>query len=123
MIAASLVACGHEVSDGEPTAIATDINERICGACAHAASLEQMAREDRWGGYLSMDGKAITTWDGRPLGTVTRSVVRRVGFRGYASRRPERVYFTIRDAHGAMWHGQSQGNGMVASLRRGKGAQ
>lgn len=65
-------------------------------------------------GYLSSDGKTLTTFTGDTLAHVTWSSVAHLsGFYGVEYRR---TYFRARDALGRVWYGNGLGRGMFARM-------
>jgi len=117
--------CGHKPTprDGISTGTATLPDEReVCYACADSWQRARMRETGELFAYLSTDGTAIQTWSGGDLITITAKSVRRVGFRDYSSKRPERWYVTRRDADGNVWHGQGPGPGMYCRMKRARRA-
>lgn len=90
-------------------------DDRVCTTCADELERETLKDATAHCGYVSCDGKEWTTWTGGKLGRVVLT-----GKRHPWSR--ERYYVTVRDVHGAWWHGTA-GKGMWASLRRTKGGK
>lgn len=76
---------------------------------------DQMRHTDIVVGYLSGDGKRVTTWSGGTLVAVAVHYERRVGFGG------ARTYWNAIDSDGCRWYGSSAGTGMVTTMRRAKG--
>ncbi len=112
------LSCGHEPSphDTHTTGTAfTPKGREICWACADDAARDHMRRGRDTVGYMSQDGKAINTWSGGVLATVTSRNVRRVGFHS-----TERTYWKATDATGKHWYGSSAGFGMFTTMRRAK---
>lgn len=62
-------------------------------------------------GYLSADGKRLTTWKGATLGDVLY-INERAG-RGLSGL----THIRVRDVHGAMWYGKGAGRGMWVTVR------
>lgn len=113
------LSCGHAPTEPRPAhttgyAVASD-GRKMCFACADDAERAALRRATRFTAYLSGDLARVTTWPGGELATVTSHVVRRVGFGGAT-----RVYFRAVDGGGSVWHGQSAGPGMVATMRLSK---
>lgn len=109
--------CGHTFDrDAAPftdgSAILDD-GSRICYDCATAADRSAMRDAtpgDRFTAYVSSDGRTLTSWPGRELGTVV----------GWGERHPwsnSRRYVSVRDVNGGRWRGTAE-PGMWASLRR-----
>jgi hypothetical protein len=87
---------------------------RLCFDCCNAGERAEFAAAETYCAYMSSDGRAITTWPGGELATVTYSARHRGGFGG--------EYFTV-DAtapDGARWYGRGGGPGMFVRLRRRK---
>jgi hypothetical protein len=87
----------------------------ICYPCADAMQRGELVTAIRFFGYL--DGRAIQTWTGGHLMTVTER---------WSHKRPrswlssEVVYVRAVDVHGNRWHGSGPGDGMYVRLRRSK---
>lgn len=116
--------CGHPPTPQPPGTGGTGTahfpdGRTACYACSDDHERVRLATAVKVYGYLSGDGRAIMTWPGGNLASVTTSTTRRVGFRAGNGKRPERVYFTAVDASGTAWHGQSAGPNMCATMRRG----
>jgi hypothetical protein len=112
--------CGHKPTPrtGIGTGYATtDDNRLVCYDCANSHELYRMNAADNFMGYLSSDGKNITTWTGFKLATVTHSRVRSNG--GFAAS-STRVYFNAVDAMGNRWYGSGPGGGMYCRIHRRK---
>lgn len=104
-------ACGYAV---------TPNNEMLCFPCADADQRESLETGNRCVGYLSADGKSLTTWTGGILGKVTDwnpCKLTRVSYTHGKSYRSVRVT----DCHGSEWYGRGS-PGIAISLRRIKGA-
>jgi len=87
--------------------------DKICRTCSGKFETETLADPNvtRFVGYLSSDGKSLSTWDGTILGRASK------GAQHPWSR--ERFYVRVTDVHGGKWHGTAA-PGMWASLRRVK---
>lgn len=111
--------CGHAPSPHNPfttgTAHTSDGRE-ICWDCAEREEKADLATARHHFAYLSGDGRTVTNWPGRILGTVTSETIRRVGF-GYKA---TRTYLRVRMFDGSLWHGTSPGRGMYCRLYRNK---
>jgi len=110
--------CGKAcVADGFAAGYAvTNDNRRICYGCANEREKADFAKSEAYFAYMSGDGKAVTTWTGERLATVTYSRRHRGGFGG--------EYFTL-DAtapDGSRWYGRGAGPGMYCRLKRRKSA-
>lgn len=93
----------------------------LCYACADDRHRAELLTEHETGGYLSGDGKTITTWTGGVLMHVTSTKTARVGFRDVTGRRPIRYYLQATDVHGAHhWTGTGAGPEMYVRMRRAK---
>jgi len=110
--------CGH-VDDWGGTASCRDRHGgSLCRACAHASDLATfLASEDRAFGYVSGDGKHVTSWGGGNLAIITpcSKVRRRYTPSGGMY---EQQTFRARDATGRMWAGVGPGPNMYAKLKR-----
>lgn len=109
-----ILSCGHTPSLHENfttgTAHLPDGRE-ICYACADEMQRADLLTSDRFTGYVSSDGKCLTTWTGGRLGSVS------IGHRHPWSR--ERSYIRAYDLHGQTWHGTGA-PGMWCNLRKCK---
>ena len=108
--------CGHPPSEHGPhtTGYGTDrdTGATACYECTTVrdlATMREAAPGDRFGAYLSSDGRMLTNWPGGKLGSVT------IGNPHPWS--SERTYIRVVDAHGGRWYGTGA-PGMWASLRR-----
>lgn len=88
--------------------------KRVCYPCADIRQRNELATADHYFGYLSNDGRQITTWTGGDLLNVTSSSTREVGFGG------ARTYFRAVGPDGVLWYGNSPGRNMYARLHRSK---
>lgn len=88
---------------------------KVCYGCSYELELADLKVSDDVFGYLSGDGRTITTWTGDQLMTVVnRKVVERcTPTGGYNSVH----YLTARDLDGFLWHGQGSGRGMSVRMR------
>lgn len=114
-----ILSCGHHPSPHDQhttgTAHCPDGRE-ICWACADAEQVAALKdRSKPAGGYLSQDGRTLTTWTGGKLGDVVRSTpVRLARWSHWHGRTIQAI--RVRDVHGAMWYGRTS-PGMCVSLR------
>lgn len=110
--------CNGLFSDSDPFGEDHEGNMH-CYGCCHARDLEQLRDRSRpFLGYVNGDGQRFTNWPGRELGRVVASSRYRGGWQG------SWIYcYTIRDAHGAYWHGRGPGPGMHLKIRASKGYQ
>jgi hypothetical protein len=67
-------------------------------------------------GYVSGDAKAITTWPGIMLATIT-SIRTHKGRRGYIGR-GSYITYRAQAGDGSMWYGRAEGTHMVTTMRR-----
>jgi hypothetical protein len=102
--------------NGVTTGYATlrDSGERICYACADAQQRADMLTADKYGVYLSSDGKTLTTWTGGELARVTSETTSRTGFHGTKLTHIRAV------GAGAKWYGKGAGRGMCLTIHRAK---
>lgn len=111
--------CGHvpTVDAGVGTGYARHAvtNKTMCYGCADSQAAADMSAEDKYGAYLSGDGKNITTWSGGVLARVTYEGKARTGFHD-----SEITYLRARDANGATWYGRNGGRGMCVTIKRAK---
>ncbi len=112
--------CGHpESPHSECTrGYGTDSAGRThCYACCAARDRESLRTDDRFFGYISGDGRSLSTWPGDVIGRVESW-----GAVHPWTRRScwgERKYVRIVDCHGGRWHGTGA-PGAYANLRRVK---
>lgn len=94
----------------------------ICYPCADKSQIADLIGATRAGGYISSDGKRLTTWTGGTLGTVIQKTETALPFgRTYSWVHGKHYFqFRIRDVHGQYWHGKSS-PGLCITLRRIKG--
>jgi hypothetical protein len=108
--------CGADcIPNGCATGYAQTVDGRtICYPCADALQRAELAVADSFCGYMSGDGRRITTWTGGSLATVTQRARHRGGFGG--------DYWTFRavSPDGARWYGRGAGPEMFARLKRSK---
>ena len=84
---------------------------KICYACSDKREIEHLKTATTFLGYVSSDGRNLTTWPGGILGTVS------FGRLHHWSR--ERYHVRAYDLHGNAWHGTGA-RGMYCTLRRCK---
>ena len=72
-------------------------------------------------GYLSSDGRAITSWDGAQIMIVTRWKDARSGFRTAAGRRAIVRAVWAKTSDGRSWYGKGSGAGMAITMRETSG--
>lgn len=99
-----------------------DSDALICYPCADKSQIADLIGATRAGGYISSDGKRLTTWTGGTLGTVIQKTETALPFGRTNSWVHGKHYFQfrIRDVHGQYWHGKSS-PGICITLRRLKG--
>lgn len=83
----------------------------VCYACADKRQAADLITENRFTGYVSCDGRSLTTWSGGTLGRIF------LGSLHPWSR--ERRYLSATDIHGQRWHGTGA-PGMWCDLRKCK---
>ena len=93
-----------------------DSDDMHCYECCTENDKQSMQTANRFGGYLSGDGRHFTSWPGGILGTVCRESTSRTGRHG-----TELTHVQVRDVHGKYWHGKGAGRGMCVTLTRCKG--
>lgn len=117
-----MVDCGHYVTPGHfyangvpmttGYARAADTDARMCYSCADDMQRTELATADRFTGYLSADGRSVTTWTGGTLARVTEH---------WTSRAAHKTYVRAVTPDGARWHGQGPAeSGTYVNLRRCK---
>jgi hypothetical protein len=117
-----VLSCGHRPSphDSHTTGTARIPMEggaraEVCWSCADDHIRGLMRSGAMVVGYLSEDGKSLTSWSGGKLADVTGIVERRgVGFGGGT-----RTYWSA-IGEGRKWYGSSTGRGMVTTMRARK---
>lgn len=103
------------VGIGGPSGYAIRRNgERICYPCSDAGERATFATADVFIGYVSSDGKSITTWPGGFLARITCMSRIRSGAGG--------AQYSVNAVapDGSQWYGRNEGAGMVIRLRRKK---
>jgi hypothetical protein len=83
----------------------------VCYACTDKRQTAELLTRDTFTGYISGDGRNLTTWTGGILGRIS-----------FGSRHPwsrERYYVRAYDVHGQSWHGTGA-NSMWCNLRKCK---
>lgn len=118
-----VLSCGHHPSPHEcftaGTAHLPDGRE-VCYDCADALQREELKDRSRpFTGYLSTDGRAVTSWSGGELMTVTGWEPCKLTRLSYAHGKSYRS-IRARDCHGAMWYGRGS-PGIAITLRPCKG--
>jgi hypothetical protein len=113
--------CGHGPSPhgAYTTGTAhTPDGKEICWNCSNEEQRQDLEDATDYVGYLSEDGKEITTWPGGKLADVTYyNPVKYYGFYGIPF---TRVFWRATDGHGQLWHGSSPGRGMYARMHKNK---
>ncbi len=84
----------------------------VCYPCADSRQRIEIATADRYSGYLSADGRTVTTWTGGALARVVSATRHRGGFGG------EWWSVAAGTSDGARWYGRGGGPGMFLNLRR-----
>lgn len=100
-----------QTSGGTGYACCDDNRHLVCYACADERQRADLAKVDRFTGYVSGDGRRLTTWSGGDLGSVS------MGELHPWSR--ERRYLRAYDCHGQVWSGTGA-PGMWCNLRKCK---
>lgn len=69
---------------------------------------EMLDRSRPFGCYVSSDGKHVTGWKGNVLGDIVRAkrIALPFGWRCSFTRGTDYNAYTVRDVHGAYWHGK-----------------
>lgn len=101
----------HEGSFSNPYGIDT-AGGLHCLECCHWRDLQRMRdRSGPFACYVSTGGRTVSNWPGSILGHVVASSSHRnnLGARVHC--------YTVRDAHGAHWHGRNAGPGRCITLR------
>lgn len=110
--------CGHQPSPHDVcttgTAHTSDGRE-ICWECADHEHRESLKDRRPTGGYLSSDGKTVTTWSGGHLATVTWSRPCRLTRVSWVHGKSY-VSVNARDVHGNYWTGRGS-PGIAIRLR------
>jgi hypothetical protein len=88
--------------------------ETVCYACADRWTREQMLASDKFGVYLSSDGKTLTTWTGGELARVTDEWKSSGG--GFHFGPLTHVRAIAPD--GSLWYGKGSGRGMCLTIHR-----
>jgi hypothetical protein len=96
---------------GTGYAVLSEKDSVICYPCADEREREFLTNNERFTGYISEDGRTLTTWTGGYLGKVL------IGERHPWSR--ERHYVTVETYDGSVWHGTGA-PGQWCSIRRSK---
>ncbi len=113
------LSCGHTPSphSEHTTGTAhTHDGREICWACADREQVEGLRdRTKPAGGYLSSDGKTVTTWTGGKLGTVTSSTTIHLAKYSWIHGKTMQA-IRVRDIHGGMWYGRTS-PGVCVNLR------
>lgn len=112
--------CGHPESLHGPhtTGYGTTADGRKhCYECCRAADVAAAQSTGVLYGYLSSDGRTVTTWPGLPLAAVMAEWETSAG--GFA-RRTTITRVQARMDDGSRWHGSGPGRGMYIKLRRAK---
>jgi hypothetical protein len=114
-----ILSCGHNPSphaDFATGAAKLPDGREICYACADAMQRADLKdRSKPFTGYVSSDGKTITTWTGGELMRVTYKSPVRLTRLSYLH---GRYIYAIRatDCHGAKWYGRGS-PGLAVTLR------
>lgn len=88
----------------------TPDGRKVCPDCADDMQRDDMRTARRFVAYLSPDGRAVTSWTGGKLGTVTR-----------CTGNTRQTFVRVTDVHGARWAGIGPAeSGTCVSLRRVK---
>ena len=86
----------------------------ICYSCADDKERQHVEQFNDWGGYLSMDGTAVTTWSG---GKIMRTTgVWTSGDKWSLAGRL--TYVNAVDDQGKSWFGKGAGKGMCILMHR-----
>jgi hypothetical protein len=107
--------CGHVPT---PTPHTTGVAEtpsgfRMCYPCSERWERSAMANANEYFGYISSDGKHLTTWTGGKLARVVTETNSRTGFH-----RSEIHNYRFVDDAGVRWYGKNAGRGMSIRVRR-----
>jgi hypothetical protein len=116
-----LLSCGHPPSPHDTHTTGTALVPQpdgtalvVCWSCADEHSRGLMRLGEAVVGYLSDDGRRITTWSGGKLADVTGLVERQgVGFGG------SRTYWSA-TGEGKNWYGSCVGRGMITTMKARK---
>lgn len=87
----------------------------VCYSCADARQREDLKTADKFGAYLSGDGKRITTWTGGELARVVGEGQSQTGWHG-----SNITYVNAVAPDGSLWYGKGGGRGMCIVIRRRK---
>lgn len=113
--------CGHEPSphsDFTTGTAHTPDGREICWTCADSEQAHELETADAFTGYLSCDGRNITTWSGGVLARVI-DLNTTAGYTPSGGRF-ERVSTWVTTADGARWYGRGPGRGMYHTIRRSR---
>lgn len=106
-IASNGVAAGYAI---------TGNGSHICYTCADEQQRADMRQFDKYGAYLSSDGKSLTTWTGSELAKViSEKTVSGGGFH-FGSLTAIRA----KAPDGSIWYGKGSGRGMLLRIRKAK---
>lgn len=114
-----VLSCGHTPSPHNiyTTGTAWTMDGReICWVCADAEQVADLLKREPVVGYLSADGKAVTTWTGGKLGSVTWSRATKLTRQSYTHNRNSYRTVNMRDVHGNYWTGRGS-PGIAIRLR------
>jgi hypothetical protein len=121
--------CGDKLPD-KPTTGATGYalrvigtyEVRICYSCADDHHRAELETETDTIGYVSSDGKQITTWTGGELMKVVSEHSTPFGKgRWYGPLSARLWYYRAVDANGNRWYGKGSGRGMNIRMHKAKG--
>lgn len=88
---------------------------KVCHACADAIQREDLRHATVFAGYLSDDGKHVTTWTGGILATVMRESVSKTGWHGSSI-----THIRAVTPEGIRWYGKGAGRGICIRIHRAK---
>lgn len=115
----TVLGCGHPLvkPDHLGTGYVRTANDfTMCYLCADEHDRSAMANANEHFGYLSSDGKHITTWTGGELAKIIGHGVAPNGWYG------SDIHFIRASApDGSEWYGRNGGEGMVIKIKRAKG--
>lgn len=110
--------CGHAATPTDFTpgyATVAKTGGKICHSCADAMQRNELNAVDKTVAYVSGDGKAVTTWTGGRLMTITQHGSAPNGWHG-----SQIHYWRAVDDNNRGWYGRNAGNGMCITMRKAK---
>jgi hypothetical protein len=94
-------------------------NIKVCYRCADQRQIAELRTAQRYGAYISGDGKRITTWTGGKLGDITWSRPAQLTRPSFTHDQSSYRSIRVLDVHGNVWTGRGS-PGIFIKLRRVK---